>query len=710
MFPIITLLAAFVLSACGPTSSSDQSSVDPSSSDQTSVDVSSSEPVSSEKVVNPTGIVISSADDVTSIEVGETLQLTASVLPEGAVQTVTWSSADVEKATVSSDGLVTAVSVGNVFIVAKSTADENVTRQFALSVKEAPIPVITPESITITVENDSTTVEQGASLQLSAVVNPVGADQIVRWNSSDEFIATVSSDGLVRGLLLGEVTITAISVELETVTATVTLEVVQATAPDPTVDWADIDYTTHENYMSSKNGDMLKVKGRATHVAPVTSSGLVNYYVQDGTDGYYIYGQDTTFYPVEQGKVYEIGGEFKNYNGTRELVNIEHVVELEENIEVTVSDLSDIDVTSSDLTDPYHGSWVEIKAALIQTLPSNYGAAFTVKVGVNGKTFDFRVDPTYMSGDDFTAIGDKFKNAPEGSPIDALGIMSAFGYGRPSPQLLIMHADDIATAELTAADKVELAATALEINQMANLSVTAIELPTSLEGFDDVVITWATEDASLVTASGVVNHGARTVYVTLTATLSVEGETATKEFRVTVFGSDNSLLTESHVLDLDDAGEEQQYGLSSTKPSYSTGNDEIELGTPLATWYLRNSLIARDSNDKYNGAYAIRTQSNADANRSGRIELRTDFDFNLLEFNAAIFGNNKLGSILDIEYSTDSGETWVTVDGEILVNNYALETYRVLIPSESANRVALSYRAGTGQRLNIDDIRLLIEA
>lgn len=59
-------------------------------------------------------MILSSAQG--SIEVNETLQLTASVVPAGL--TVTWTSSDTDVATVSSAGLVTGKAAGSATITA----------------------------------------------------------------------------------------------------------------------------------------------------------------------------------------------------------------------------------------------------------------------------------------------------------------------------------------------------------------------------------------------------------------------------------------------------------------------------------------------------------------------------------------------------------------------------------------------------------------
>ncbi len=82
-----------------------------------------------------TGVTVVPA--TTSIEEGNTEQLAATVAPPEAAQTVTWTSSDELIATVSSTGLVTAVSEGSATITATSTADPTKSDTCAVTVTSA---------------------------------------------------------------------------------------------------------------------------------------------------------------------------------------------------------------------------------------------------------------------------------------------------------------------------------------------------------------------------------------------------------------------------------------------------------------------------------------------------------------------------------------------------------------------------------------------
>ena len=95
------------------------------------------------QTVEVTSILITSLSNVTEIEEGATLQLTATVKPDNASnKQVEWHSSDTDCATVNSDGLVTAVkATESLVITAKAKDGSNVTGAFTLKIKAAaPLP------------------------------------------------------------------------------------------------------------------------------------------------------------------------------------------------------------------------------------------------------------------------------------------------------------------------------------------------------------------------------------------------------------------------------------------------------------------------------------------------------------------------------------------------------------------------------------------
>lgn len=81
-------------------------------------------------------------------------------------------------------------------------------RRVPPTITRLPAP-ITIAAVTVTPATASVAV--GETVDLEAVVTPVGASQLVTWTSSDETKASVSATGLVTGIAAGTATITATS-------------------------------------------------------------------------------------------------------------------------------------------------------------------------------------------------------------------------------------------------------------------------------------------------------------------------------------------------------------------------------------------------------------------------------------------------------------------------------------------------------------------
>ena len=147
----------------------------------------------------------------------------------------------------------------------------------------------------------------------------------------------------------------------------------------------------------------------------------------------------------------------------------------------------------------------------------------------------------------------------------------------------------------------------------------AISLPSFIEGFSDVTLSWESDSELINVETGKVTHASENVTVTLTLTLETKGVTLQKEFEVLVEALSNREYTEVVNFDVDDALDANSWGNSESKPGYASGT--VTLGTPAHTWLLNNALIAATSSDKYEGTFSIRAQAKETAAETGRIEI-----------------------------------------------------------------------------------------
>ena len=133
----------------------------------------------------------------------ETFLLVATVSPSGATNDpVTWNSNDTAVATVSENGLVTAVGAGNAWITARIGRE-----QAACSV------TVTDDQVAVTsilLNKTSLALNEGETFQLTATVYPEDAtDKTVTWTSSNTAVAAVGNNGLVVAISEGTATVTA---------------------------------------------------------------------------------------------------------------------------------------------------------------------------------------------------------------------------------------------------------------------------------------------------------------------------------------------------------------------------------------------------------------------------------------------------------------------------------------------------------------------
>lgn len=136
------------------------------------------------------------------LNIGETLQLSGTVTPAAAIQTLKWKTSRKKVATVSSKGLVTAKRAGRATIAARATNGKQA---------KIVVVVVDPKAPTSVKLNHTGTVKlkMGQTLQLTATIAPDTAkDAKLTWTTSRKRYATVSSKGLVTAKRVGTATIT----------------------------------------------------------------------------------------------------------------------------------------------------------------------------------------------------------------------------------------------------------------------------------------------------------------------------------------------------------------------------------------------------------------------------------------------------------------------------------------------------------------------
>ena len=134
--------------------------------------------------------------------IGKTITLKATVLPEDAEnREITWSSSDTRVATVSSSGVVKAVSNGDAVITVR-TKDQNLTATCEIRVEQ--------QVTDVRLDQTSLSLLEGEEGTITATVTPGNAyDPSLTWSTSDPSVADVDGKGHVVAVSKGTATITA---------------------------------------------------------------------------------------------------------------------------------------------------------------------------------------------------------------------------------------------------------------------------------------------------------------------------------------------------------------------------------------------------------------------------------------------------------------------------------------------------------------------
>jgi uncharacterized protein YjdB len=165
-------------------------------------------------LIPATGVKINPT--LSTLSVGDSLVLYTTVSPNNASdKKVTWSSDNDNIATVTSEGVVTGVKAGKVTITVKTASGK--TAKYSLTIKEV-------KATGVKLERSSVDIVIGNSFTLIASVSPSNVtNKNVTWSSGNRGIATVSSNGVIKGVKAGKVTITVKTVNSKTAKCAVTV-------------------------------------------------------------------------------------------------------------------------------------------------------------------------------------------------------------------------------------------------------------------------------------------------------------------------------------------------------------------------------------------------------------------------------------------------------------------------------------------------------
>jgi uncharacterized protein YjdB len=211
------------------------------------------------------------------IEEGSTLQLTASVLPADASnQSLVWSVVNgTGSASISSEGLLTGLTAGNVEVVASALDGSGVGDSTAVTITS---PQVLVTDITLGSLGGGDIIEEGSTLQFTASVLPADAsNQALDWKViNGTGSASISSEGLLTGLEAGNVDVVVTAADGSGISDSLSLDIVQSI-----ILVTDISIASEEDRSFVEEGHTLQFRAS---VLPVDASDqAVSWSVVDGS-------------------------------------------------------------------------------------------------------------------------------------------------------------------------------------------------------------------------------------------------------------------------------------------------------------------------------------------------------------------------------------------------------------------------------------------
>lgn len=147
---------------------------------------------------NPTSITVYPADIV--MDFGSTKQMSVTVSPSTANQTVTWTTTDRTVATVNDANILGANGYGTAIVTA--TTSNGLSASCKVNVPQSKVE---PTNISLPSNME---LKKGVSATLTPTLTPTNAFSTYSWESSDTSIVSVSSEGKIKGIKQGTATIT----------------------------------------------------------------------------------------------------------------------------------------------------------------------------------------------------------------------------------------------------------------------------------------------------------------------------------------------------------------------------------------------------------------------------------------------------------------------------------------------------------------------
>lgn len=164
----------------------------------------------------------------TTIKIGEKLTLKGTVSPKTASnQILEFSSSNKSVATVTSKGIIKGIKNGTATITVKIKGTK---------IKATCKVTVKTPATKITLDKTSATIKVGETVTINGTISPkTASDQTLEFSSSNESVATVSSEGVIQGIKVGAASIT-VKIKNTKLSGTCAVTVIEEKKKDEVVD------------------------------------------------------------------------------------------------------------------------------------------------------------------------------------------------------------------------------------------------------------------------------------------------------------------------------------------------------------------------------------------------------------------------------------------------------------------------------------------
>lgn len=312
----------------------------------------------------------------------------------------------------------------------------------------------------------------------------------ITWTSSNE--AALGIDGKVSVVDADTVVTLTAAISCGESTATATAEItVKALEVTPIVDAKKL-----------ADKEVVKIAGK------VVAASVRGYVVYDGTDALYVYAHNSTVdaeknFTYVVGDYVEVTGVTGYYSGEQLVPSVSKKLE------------------AGNIADPEAKSYAaaELEAYISGKVYPTELVTITATVTISGSYINLVVDQTSIQGS-VTYVTDAQKELL--NPYkDKTVVITGWTMGQSSGKYVNMIMVSVAEPEYTPEEKLAKAEADLKALGTSYAGTGNVTLPTELYG---AAITWATSDANVMTADGKAATVEEATEVTLTATVTLEGQ------------------------------------------------------------------------------------------------------------------------------------------------------------------------------------------